>query len=401
MCNHAHSSAGHYPSNHEHTHPSHSHQGRRDFLRLLLAGPLASASVLEVAFYRAAWARSAAPSSSNQLFDIEKVADDVYFARARAQALINANAAIFVNANDVLVVDAHSKPSAAASLVAQIKREVTAKPVRYVVNSHFHWDHTQGNQAYRAANGEIDFIASKTTKQLMTDLSQTRLKESLSQVPQQIDALKVRAARATLAAEKDFCHEQIRQLVAYQTEMQNFDLQLPSITFDDSYVLKDKSHELHIEFHGHAHTAGDVIVFCPQSRAVATGDMIHGLFPFIFDAFPKSWPRTIDSVARRDFNHVLPGHGPLHVNRQPMTNLRNYIEELTARVEQGKNSGQSIADLQKTITVASLKSMQSNGYAKFLADNSYKFTPNFGSAPPLQEGVKTNVSEIYRNLARV
>ena len=49
----------------------------------------------------------------------------------------------------VVVVDAHSKPSAAASLIAQIRREVTDKPVRYVVNTHFHWDHMQGDHAYR------------------------------------------------------------------------------------------------------------------------------------------------------------------------------------------------------------------------------------------------------------
>lgn len=65
--------------------------------------------------------------------------------RAHAQAEINCNAAIFVNSADVLVVDAHSKPSAAASLIVQIVKEITSKPVRYVVNSHFHGDHTQGS----------------------------------------------------------------------------------------------------------------------------------------------------------------------------------------------------------------------------------------------------------------
>lgn len=69
------------------------------------------------------------------------VAEGVYFARARAAAVGNCNAGIFVNnPADVLVVDAHSKPSAAAALIAQIKREVTPEPVRYLVDTHFHWD---------------------------------------------------------------------------------------------------------------------------------------------------------------------------------------------------------------------------------------------------------------------
>src|SRR5207248_5654271 len=200
------------------------------------------------------------------------------------------NAAIFVNSSDVLVVDTHSKPSAAASLIAQITKEVTSKPVRYVVNSHFHWDHTQGNHAYRVAEQKVDFIASEPTKQLMTDLAERRRKESLEQVPEEIETLRARASNSRSEAEKALREEQIRQLESYRTELQNYVLELPTITFNNSYVLRDKAHDLHIEFHGHAHTAGDVVVFCQQKRAIATGDMILGFVPNIGDGFPRSWP---------------------------------------------------------------------------------------------------------------
>jgi hypothetical protein len=175
---------------HPHPHPHDHLQSRRDFFRFLIRGALAGASIMELAWHRAAWARALMPTAGPQLFDIEKVADEVYCALARAQAEINANAAIFVNASDVLVVDAHSKPSAAASLIAQIKREITPYPVRYVVNTHFHWDHTQGNHAYRIAGGKIDFIASEPTKQLMSDLALQRLQASLEEIPKQIEALR-------------------------------------------------------------------------------------------------------------------------------------------------------------------------------------------------------------------
>ena len=99
---------------------------------------MAGASIIEEAFFRASWARAQAPGASTSLFKIEKVADGVFAALARPQVLTNCNAAIFVNSQDVLVVDAHSKPSAAAALIAQIKKEITTKPVRYLVNTHFH-----------------------------------------------------------------------------------------------------------------------------------------------------------------------------------------------------------------------------------------------------------------------
>ena len=386
-----------HPHTHAHSHGAHS---RRDFFRVLTGGALAGASIMELAWHRAAWARAMAPAASTQLFDIEKVADGVYCALARAQAEINSNAAIFVNSADVLVVDAHSKPSAAAALIAQIKKEITPNPVRYVVNSHFHWDHSQGNHAYRAAGGKIDFIASDGTKQLLQQLGEQRLKASLDEIPKQMEAMRARAAKSSSAAEKAFCDEQIRQMQAYQAEMKTYSLELPTISFAKSHVIKDKAHELHIEFHGHAHTAGDVVVFCPEKRVVSTGDMIHGFLPFIADGFPKSWPKTMDSVAQLGFDKICPGHGPVHQNRDRMTNMRNYIEELTGRVEAGKKAGKSIADLQKTITVASLKSMQSNGYSKYVSDNQYKYFPNFGPAAPLQDGVNTNIVEVYNNLEK-
>ena len=359
---------------------------------------MAGASILELAHHRAAWARGMAATADSGLFDIQKVAEGVYFAQAKPQAELNCNAAIFVNSNDVLVVDAHSKPSAAASLIAQLKKEVTPKPVRYLVNSHFHWDHTQGNHAYRNMGSQVDIIASEPTKRLLTELAEQRLKASLDEVPKQLDTLGARAAKSGSQAEKAFCAEQIRQLEAYQAEMRNYAPELPTITLATSYAIKDKEHDLHIAYHGHAHTAGDVTVFCPQKRAIASGDMIHGFLPFIADGYPKAWPKTIDAVAKLDFTVLMGGHGPAQRGRQPMTSFRNYIEELTGRVETGKNAGRTVAELQKTITVASLRSMQGNGYARFVMDNESKGFPNFGPAGPLQAEIDTNVAEVYANL---
>ena len=123
------------------------------------------------------------------------------------------------------------------------------------------------------------------------------------------------AAHATSAGEKAFCADQIRQLQAYQAELKDYTLELPTITFDKSYLLQDPAYDLHIEFHGHAHTAGDVVVYCPQARAIATGDVIHGFLPYIADGFPRIWPGTIDSIGGADFNTIMPGHAALQSGR--------------------------------------------------------------------------------------
>jgi glyoxylase-like metal-dependent hydrolase (beta-lactamase superfamily II) len=383
-----------------HNHVAQHSHSRRDFLRIM-SSAFAGASLLELAYHRAAWARAAAPASDDTLFTIQKVTGGIYFAHAHPQAMINCNAAIFVRSKDVVVVDAHSKPSAAAALIQQLQREVTTKPVRYVINTHFHWDHTQGNQAYRAIGHPIDFIASNTTRQLMTQFSVARLKESIDGVPAQVDKLRDRAARSSDPAEKAFCVEQIRQMQAYAAELRDFRLELPTITFDTSYVLPDPAFDLHIEFHGHSHTAGDVFVFCPQARAIATGDAIHGFLPFIADAYPRTWPSTIDSVARADFHFQMGGHGPYQTDRTVMTSQRNYIEELTSRVADAKQSGLSLAEMQQHITVASLRSLQSNGYQDFLVRTRDESEPHFGPVTPLQEGVNANIRDVLANLDHV
>jgi hypothetical protein len=84
-----------------------------------------------------------------------------------------------------------------------------------------------------------------------------------------------------------------------------------------------------------------------------------------------------------------------------MMSQRNYIEELAEKVEAGKKAGQTVAELQARLTVASLKSMQSNGYQAFLERTLAVSHPHFGKMPPLQNDVNANISDVYKNLDRV
>jgi glyoxylase-like metal-dependent hydrolase (beta-lactamase superfamily II) len=297
-------------------------------------------------------------------------------------------------------LDAHSKPSAAASLIAQIKKEVTTKPVRYLVNSHFHWDHTQGDAAYTANGAKADIIASEATKQLMTQLSRNRLRESLDGVPKQIEDVQSRLAKATVAADKARYTEFLRQLKAYQTEMQNYPLELPTITFAKSYVIKDVSGDLHIEFHGRAHTAGDIVAFSPQKRVIASGDAIIGFLPNIADGYPRPWPATINSIGELGFAYIIPGHGPVHRGRERMTQMRNYIEELTRRVEEGKKAGKPLAELQKSLTMGSIKTLQAGGYGSYVTENLKNFTVYLGPKTAMDDRFAANIDAIYKNLDR-
>ena len=377
--------------------PKHS---RRDFFARSFGGILAGASVMEEAFFRASWARAQSQTPNASLFTIEKVADGVFAALAKPQVMTNSNAAIFVLSRDVLVVDAHSKPSAAASLLAQIKKEVTDKPVRYLVNTHFHWDHTQGDRTYKAANAKVEIIASETTKQLMTQLQRDRLKESLDSIPGMIDTLRARLSRATTPQDRDWCNEQLSQLGAYQQEMKSYPLELPTTTFAQTHVIQDSSGEVHLGFHGKAHTAGDIQVFSPSKKVIAAGDAVIGFLPNLNDGYPRPWPKTIDSLGEQKFDHIIGGHGAVQHGRTRMTQFRNYIEDLTARVERAKKAGTPLAELQKSITATSLPTLQSGGFSGFVADNLAKYSVYIGQRTPLEDRLTGNIAAIYTNLDR-
>jgi glyoxylase-like metal-dependent hydrolase (beta-lactamase superfamily II) len=381
----------------------HHHLSRREFFHRAALGSVAGASILDLAWHRAAWAQVMSAGAPTDLFEIRNVADGVYFAFARPQVVANCNAAIFVNSADVLVVDAHSKPSAAAGLIAQIKRQITPKPVRYLVDTHFHWDHSQGNAAYTEAFGkDLKIIASETTKKLQAQFSQARLQNSLDphghafpsqpQIPELLDAARQQLRAAHTSEQKAQATEQIRQLEAFQHEMAKFVPVLPTVTFGKTYVIKDKAHELHVEFHGRAHTAGDVVVFCPQKRVVATGDMVLGTLPFIADSFPKEWPLTIDSVSKLDFDFVTGGHGDVQHGRQRMMGQRNYLEELAERVEAGKKAGRPLSEIQKSMPIASIKAFHADGYGELVrADR---------DAAAMQAAVDTNIEHVFNRLGQ-
>jgi glyoxylase-like metal-dependent hydrolase (beta-lactamase superfamily II) len=374
-------------------------RSRRDFIGALIGASWSGLALLEAASARAALGRAQAPAAPADLFAIEKVADGVYAALARPSAMINSNAAIFVNAADVLVVDTHSKPSAAAALIAQIKRQVTAKPVRYVVNSHFHWDHMQGNSAYRKAFAKVDFLATAASKQLMSAEAAPRLRKQLDGLPAQIETTRAALGKAADAPVREFYRTLLAEQQAYAAEMAHWSLELPTRTFDKELVIEDKAHALHLGFHGRAHTSGDVVVFCPQRKVVSTGDMIHGFLPYIADGYPREWPATIDAVGRLEFDRIVPGHGPVHFDRVRLRHMRDYLEELSGRVAEGKGAGKSVAELQRTITGASLRSLQTDGYEGLVRDASRRFTRIPGE-PPIADSIRTNVAEVYAALDR-
>jgi len=174
---------------------------------------------------------------AEDLFDIKPMADGVYAAIAKPAYKVNCNAAIILLGDSVLVVDTHSKPSAARALIEQIKK-LTDKPVHYVVNTHFHWDHYQGNQAYPSSwPAGVEIISSQATRENIEHRGIPRVKYEIATMPREIEKLKSDLAAATDPKEKELLESSLQQAESYLTELRSMQFTLPTLTFDRSFII--------------------------------------------------------------------------------------------------------------------------------------------------------------------
>jgi glyoxylase-like metal-dependent hydrolase (beta-lactamase superfamily II) len=296
-----------------------------------------------------------------RLFDLKKVAEGIYGAVAKPTAMLNCNAAVVVNRDHVLVVDTHSKPSAAKALIRQIRDQITELPVRYVVDSHLHGDHAMGNEAYPEVFGaSVEVISSVKTREWLEKLGVPRLKESLEGLPRQIAGLRARLEAAKDESERAALKAHIEGLEAYQKEMTPPRVTLPTMTFEQRLVIHRGGREIHLLFLGRAHTAGDVIAFIPSERVVATGDLMHGLLPYMGDGFPDEWPATLRALEALEFDRVIPGHGSIQEGKSVLAQFRGYVEEVTEKVARAVERGQTLDEIKNTVTPNTLDSLKAN-----------------------------------------
>src|SRR5215472_15356673 len=290
--------------------------------------------------------------ASEDLFDIKPVADGVYAAISKPAYKLNCNAAIILIDDGVLVVDAHSKPSAARALIEQIKK-LTPKPVKYVVNTHFHWDHYQGNEAYPSSwPAGVEIISSEATRANIQRIGIPRVKNEIVTMPQEIAKLKNDLEIASTTEQKAAIQENLRQAETYFSELKLMQVTLPTMTFDHSLILHHNSRTVEILWLGRAHTDGDVFVFLPREKVLCTGDALHGWTPFMGDSYPYEWIKTLDAAERLGAESVLGGHGDLMHGNAKFELWKQYFQELMDRTAGAYSEGATLEQAQKSVSGA-------------------------------------------------
>jgi cyclase len=294
-----------------------------------------------------------AKTADKDLFELKPVADGVYAAIAAPRYKVNCNAAVILTNEGVVVVDSHSKPSATFALYNEIQG-ITKQPIRKVINTHFHWDHWQGNQVYASAFPNLEIISSERTRQNLTrpDAGAGGIpyieKQLTTVVPKEIEQLKGDIVRATSPEQKARLESNLAQAEAYLEELKQLKPTLPTRALASSVTLDEGGREIQILQLGRAHTDGDVFIYLPKEKVVASGDALIDWMPFINDGYPEEWVETLNALEKYDFTRVIPGHGEV-VAKDHLVFFRGYLTDLIAAVKKAAAEGASMEEMKKGV----------------------------------------------------
>jgi glyoxylase-like metal-dependent hydrolase (beta-lactamase superfamily II) len=199
-------------------------------------------------------------------------------------------------------------------------RKTTSKPIRYVFDTHYHWDHTQGNS---------------------------------TMVDQGVTVVCSQDCASELAGKGKTEWDQMSKNAEYS--LAPYRLQQPSVVFGDFMAIDDGERRLELRRVGPAHTIGDAVAFLPKEGILFTGDLCvnwrAGNNVGDRDADHQHWVQVLNDLARWEVTTVVPGHGDLGT----VATLRAqsaFLDDLWKQVASGKKAGKTVDQLLKEVDLS-------------------------------------------------
>lgn len=321
---------------------------------------------------------------------ITKIARDVYAIRHKKAARIGAlsgNTTVIIGDREALVVDSCLLPSIARSDIELI-RQWTDKPVRYLVNTHWHGDHTWGNGTYLDSFPGISIIAHSETSRLMQGYLPNFIQRNIQGAQQIKEILKNGkdengnpiTAELKAQLEADIPNAEMRAV-----EYKSLVTQLPNVTFEKELQLNLGNREVQLKFLGRGNTSGDIIVYLPQEKVVVAGDLIVYPFPFLIGGFPSEWSKTIHKIGQLQAGTIVPGHGAVLAGNDAKDYLhfvRELLETVTTVVIQETFKAGNGSDNLEIVMEAVNKSPEVAALRKQFAEDDADKGANFDNALP-------------------
>jgi cyclase len=231
-----------------------------------------------------------------------EVAENAY---AFIQENCATNAGFIVGEEGVLVIDSLMTPSLAGKLHTAV-RNVTQKPIRYLVNTHFHGDHVFGNQYFLPA----PIVAHAN-------------------------------CRTELIEKFDANMQRYRARQALIPELEQIRMTLPDVTFEDRMTIRLEDREIQLSYLGRAHSNSDILLYLPKEKVLYVGDLaVNKTLPAFPDGHMTKWLTVLDRVAEVDADTIVPGHGPVG-GRSEFNEAKDLLSLLNSEIRKGFDAGKS------------------------------------------------------------
>jgi len=224
------------------------------------------------------------------------------------------NTGIIIGDDCVLVADTQATPAMAADVVRRI-REVTDKPIKYVVLTHYHAVRVLGAAGYGAEH----ILASQDTRDLIVERGEEDKASEIGRFPR----------------------------LFQNVETVPPGLTWPTMTFTGKMTLWLGKLEVQLLQLGRGHTKGDTVVWLPQERALLSGDLVEfGATPYAGDAYFQDWPQTLDNIAALKPLALVPGRGAALTTPEAvaegLNGTRAFISDVYASVQEGVKAGRDL-----------------------------------------------------------
>jgi len=302
---------------------------------------------------------------------------------------IEGNALFIVNEEDVVVVDSGLLPSSARIMAGELAK-LTAKPVRFVINTHWHNDHVGGNGVYRELWPAVQFIAHEDTR---TDI----LEQVYAPMASNLEANRrttetyAKYVESGLDGDGKPLAPERRQRLADVVDMYRAALpdlaevkpMPPDVTFRDRLVLRRGGRTIEILWLGLGNTRGDAVVFLPDERIVATGDLLVWPVPFMFGSYHLDWPDTLAKLDALGADTLFLAHGGPQRNRDYLRQVRSLLEAIRDEARKAAATGLPPVEAKKSIDLSGWKRRFAQGDAR-----RERAFDGFVTAPSLERAIR-------------
>lgn len=318
---------------------------------------LVSLALLGPAWAAGAEARPDALPAGVVRYDTMELASGVYgfIAPENDTPLVTGNSVLIVGDDGALVVDSGHSPGLTERQIAEVKR-LTRQPVRFLVNTHWHPDHNAGNGAYLRAYPGLQIVATAATREGMATLLPRKEvdEKTLGQVRDMLrkDDAEGRRMPAEL---RSYYESSLPMLEAFVPELKRADHALPTVVFDDRLTLYLGKRRVELMFLGRGNTAGDAVVYLPDSRLLVTGDLVVHPVPYPFGSFFGEWIATLKKLAALEASTIVPGHGPVMHDMRYVDLVTRLLQSMKDQADAAVKAGLSPAEARQRLDLSAFR----------------------------------------------